>query len=280
VSNAVILFRICVKAIRRGELIHREASKDKEFHFQNWFERRLREHTDDFEAGGRNSYPDFRLSYVPEGFELKGLAYPGRDASYDCNSQPPCGHYRGRDGRQTPREVYSVFGRYPAKPDGNSYPVIDLVICHGSFLNATSEYVHKNKSFRGFGSYGDILVRDRKMCVAPTPFALADGTAHYCTLILPADRPPSPDLVRVGELVRREASEIVVAYAFDLTTNELTTKQVANPNAGREHHFVAYRLKGDPTTGIVRLRDPGHVMEEIAASDPGDEDSDTTDDDE
>ena len=47
------------------------------------------------------------------------------------------------------------------------------------FLNADNSYVHKNKSFRSFGSYGDILVRNRKMYVAPTPFALADGTAHH-----------------------------------------------------------------------------------------------------
>lgn len=270
-SHAVALFEICVNAIRRGELIHREGAKDKEFHFQNWFKRRLSEHTPDFEAGGRNSYPDFRLTYVAEGFELKGLAYPGRDASYDCNSQPPCGHYRGRDGRQTPREVYSVFGRYPASPDGNSYPVIDLVICHGSFLNATSDYVHKNKSFRGFGSYGDILVRDRKMYVAPTPFALAEGTAHQRTLILPANEAPSARLVKVGELVRREVSEIVVAYAFDLRTNELTTQKMPNPNAGREHRFIAYRLKGDPISPEVQLRDRGQILAELEASAKEDE---------
>ena len=66
-----------------------------------------------------------------------------------------------------------MFGRYPQDPDGKRYPVLDLVLCHGRFLNADNTYVHKNKSFRGFGSYGDILVRDRKMYVAPTPFALA-----------------------------------------------------------------------------------------------------------
>jgi hypothetical protein len=58
-------------------------------------------------------------------------------------------------------------------PDGRMdilrYPVLDLMLCHGSFLNADISYEHKNKSFRGFGSYGDILVRDRKMYVAPTP---------------------------------------------------------------------------------------------------------------
>jgi len=43
-----------------------------------------------------------------------------------------------------------VFGRYPAEPDGNSYPVFDLVICHGDFLNADHDYIHKNRSVKGF----------------------------------------------------------------------------------------------------------------------------------
>ncbi len=81
---------------------------------------------------------------------------------------------------------------------GNSYPVLDLVLCHGSFLNADNTYIHKNKSFRGFGSYGDILVRDRKMYVAPTPFALAEGTAHRRTLIVPESHKVDDDLMDVG----------------------------------------------------------------------------------
>jgi hypothetical protein len=40
---------------------------------------------------------------------------------------------------------------------------VDLVLCRGDFLNADHNYVHKNKSIRGFGSYGDIMIRDRKM---------------------------------------------------------------------------------------------------------------------
>jgi hypothetical protein len=43
---------------------------------------------------------------------------------------------------------------------------------------------------RGFGSYGDILIRDRKMYVVPTPFALASNLAHYFTLIMPAAEAP------------------------------------------------------------------------------------------
>ena len=88
-------------------------------------------------------------------------------------------------------------------------------MCHGSFLNADSTYVHKNKSFRGFGSYGDILVRDRKMYVAPTPFALADGTAHRCTMILRESEEPGPEFFEVGALRRREVESLVVAYQFD-----------------------------------------------------------------
>src|SRR5580658_6109329 len=151
-----------------------------------------------FEIGGRNSYPDFRIVATTEGYELKGLAYPGRDANFDSNSQVPAGYHNGRT-------IYYVFGRYPKKPDGNRYPVIDLVLCHGDFLNADHDYVHKNKSVKGFGSYGDIMIRDRKMYVAPTPFGLAEGVAHAQSLILPSSQSPGDGFRKVGNLVRREA---------------------------------------------------------------------------
>src|SRR5665213_1006725 len=133
------IFARCVEAITQGALIQRESSTDKEYHFQNWFKARLDETKLNSEVGGRNSYPDFRMVATTEGFELKGLAYPGRDASFDSNSQVPTGFHNGRI-------IYYVFGRYPAEPDGNEYPVTDLVLCHGDFLNADHEYVHKNKS--------------------------------------------------------------------------------------------------------------------------------------
>jgi hypothetical protein len=63
------------------------------------------------------------------------------------NSQIPTGFHNGRT-------IYYLFGRYPSDPDGNDYPVIDFVLCHGDFLNADHEYVHKNTSVRGFASYG------------------------------------------------------------------------------------------------------------------------------
>lgn len=243
-SQASEIFKACVMAIKNGELIEREGRNDKEFHFQNWFEKRLDALDLNYDTPGRNTYPDFRLVKYTEGFELKGLAYPGREADYDCNSQVPCGEHNGR-------QVFYVFGRYPSNPDGNKYPVLDLVVCHGSFLNADNEYIHKNKSFRGFGSYGDILVRDRKMYVAPTPFALAQGTAHQRTLIVPEDFVCDGDLVEVSELVRREVEKIVVAYSFDLRNNEMKTILVDNPNAGREHRFKAYRVAGESTEPVV-----------------------------
>ncbi len=238
-SKVSVIFKECVTAIRNGVLIEREGRNDKEFHFQNWFKGRLQNIGENFDEPGRNTYPDFRLVRYTEGYELKGLAYPGREADYDCNSQVPCGEHNGR-------QVFYVFGRYPKEPDGNRYPVEDFVICHGSFLNADSTYTHENKSFRGFGSYGDILVRDRKMYVAPTPFALAEGTAHRRTLILPAGMTVDSDLVEIAELRRKEVDKMVVAYNFDLRTNELNTTLVSNPNAGKEHIFKAYRVQGDP----------------------------------
>ena len=228
------VFRHCVSAMRANVLIEREGRKDKEFHFQNWFRSRLEDLGECHDEPGRNIYPDFRLVRHAEGCELKGLAYPGRDADYDCNSQPPCGEHNGR-------QVFYVFGRYPAKSDGNRYPVLDLAVCHGSFLNADNSYEHRNRSFRGFGSYGDILVRDRKMYVAPTPFALADGAAHHRTFFLPEHMPVDDGLAEVATLTRREVERVVIAYSFDLRTTELKTQLAPNPNAGRKHVFKAYR---------------------------------------
>lgn len=259
----ITIFKKCVEAIRKGVLIQRVSSTDKEFHFQNWFQDRLKETGLNFEIGGRNSYPDFRIVKTTDGYELKGLAYPGRDASFDSNSQVPTGFHNGRN-------IYYVFGRYPKNPDGNKYPVLDFVICHGDFLNADHEYVHKNKSVKGFGSYGDIMIRDRKMYVVPTPFHLAEGLAHQQTLILPADIEAGKSFVSVGELRRKEAPELIVGYSFDLKTNEIIPKKVPNPGAGKEHTFRAWRVKGAPSLEVT-LR-PIEVV--VAETDLIDEEND------
>lgn len=260
------VFGHCVEAIRNGTLIRRVSSTDKEFHFQNWFEDRLQATGENFEIGGRNSYPDFRMVATTEGFELKGLAYPGRDASFDSNSQVPTGLHNGRT-------IYYVFGRYPKASDGKTYPVLDLVVCHGDFLNADHEYVHENKSVRGFGSYGDVLIRDRKMYVAPTPFRLVDGVAHQQTLILPAGETPGRDFIRIGELLRCETAELIVGYSFDLTTNELVPRKIPNPGAGTEHRFIAWRLAGSPADPVT-MQSPEQQKTEAEDSD-NDEDTDS-----
>lgn len=244
------VFLECERARAQGVLIQRVSASDKEFHFQNWVQDRLDDCALYYDEPGRNTYPDFTLVNDPIGFEVKGLAYPGRAADYDANSQVPSGLHNGR-------EVYYVFGRYPKDVAGEAeYPVLDLIVCHGDFLNADSEYEHLNRSFRGFGSYGDILVRDRKMYVVPTPLALTEGTTGLATLIVPASFvPTSPDLVRVGELVRVEVDEIVGSYEFDLQTNEMITHYVPNPNAGAVHTFHAYRSRGLGDGQPVSLRE-------------------------
>jgi hypothetical protein len=243
-STVPEFFRRIISARDSNIFIRRESKQDKEFHFQNWVQQRLIDLGTQFDQGGRNSYPDFTIVPVTEGYEVKGLAYPGREMSFDSNSQVPTGYHNGRS-------IYYVFGRYPNDPDGNQYPVTDLVLCHGDFLNADHEYVHKNKSVRGFGSYGDILIRDRKMYVVPTPFALASNLAHYCTLIMPSEGNPGSDFEMIGELARVETANLVVAYRFDLRTNEIIPDTIPNPQAGREHPFRAWRLRGE--AGIRRV---------------------------
>ncbi len=234
-STILTVFQKCADAIRDNKLIRRESKQDKEFHFQNWVRTRLDESKYNYEIGGRNSYPDFRIVSVTDGYEVKGLAYPGREVNYDCNSQVPAGFHNGRS-------IYYIFGRYPAEPDGNTYPVLDLVICHGDFLNADHEYVHKNKSVKGFGSYGDIMIRDRKMYVAPTPFGLATGLAHTQTLILPTSFSLSKNFKLMGKFVRKETDKLIIGYTFDLKNNVISPKTVSNPNNGKEHAFHAWRL--------------------------------------
>lgn len=251
-------FGECERAIRDRVLIERQSARDKEFHFQDWVAARLHALGVTPQHGGRNSFPDFVLPTPSEGYEVKGLEFPGRYLNYDSNSQPPTGAHGGW------APIYYVFGRYP-KGAGTRYPVIDLVLCHGDFLNADHEYVHKNRHVKGFGSYGDIMIRDRKMYVVPTPYALAEGMDGQITLIVPAGEDVPAPLVKVGELPRREASQVLVGYDFDLSTNEIHAQFVDNPQAGRAHVFVAYRHPGAGTVTEVALRDLSHVMQEEMA---------------
>jgi hypothetical protein len=94
------------------------------------------------------------------------------------------------------------------------------------------------------------MIRDRKMYVVPTPFHLVSGIAHHQTLILPDGVATTDEFVEIGELRRREASDLIVGYSFDLKTNALVPQKVSNPGAGREHVFRAWRLKGSPADSV------------------------------
>ncbi|MFZ2418215.1 MAG: hypothetical protein WAW22_06815 [Smithellaceae bacterium] len=250
------IFTQASQAILDGTLIRQVSRTDKEFHFQNWFQARIDACGVRYDRGGRNTYPDFALVEYTEGFEIKGLAYPGRESSYDSNSQVPTGFHNGRD-------IFYVFGRYPPAEDaGDEYPVIDLVICHGDFLNADHDYVHKNKSVKGFGSYGDIMIRDRKMYVAPTPYAIANGFTGTRTLVIPVDRRPPKGFKPVGNLDRVEAQSVVVGYAFDLKTNVITPTAIPNPSADKVHPFVAYRMSHDSDNPVTL--NGGHTDASVA----------------
>jgi len=253
------IFEQCVTAVQAGDLIESVSERDKEFHFQNWFEQRLNQSGVAYERSGRNQFPDFRIVEPTEGYEVKGLAWPGRAQNYDSNSQVPTGYHNGR-------QVFYVFGRYPADTSsdpvvsrgGRYYPVIDLVICHGDFLNADHEYVHQNKHIKGFGTYGDIMVRDRKMYVAPTPFAIVEGATGLMTLIVPAHVTPDQRFQAVGHLTRIESDTLVVGYRFDLQTNQIVAEYSPNPNAGKEHHFFAYRLVSQTPKRVLLTKTTAH----------------------
>jgi hypothetical protein len=220
--------------------IVRSDIRDKEFPLQNWVQRRIQTAGLSFEPPGRLKYPDFLLHGHACGFEVKGLAVPGRWVDFDCNSQLPLAEHGGS-------KVFYIFGRYPKAGDANEYPVHDLVLCAASFLNTETYNANKNQSFHGAGSYGDIKVRDRRMYVCKTPFSLAEGTTDQITLILegPPQRLPGI-LTPVGDLERKEAAHLVSGYAFDLQKNTLSTKRVPNPNAGRIHRFTAYKVGAGP----------------------------------
>jgi|SRR5882762_684269 len=249
------VFEQCVRAVQDGDLIESVSAKDKEFHFQNWFQRRLQALHVHYEGSGRNTYPDFCLVEFAEGYEIKGLAWPGRERDYDSNSQVPTGQHNGR-------QIFYVFGRYPADlaqfadqgGGRRQYPVVDLVLCHGDFLNMDHNYIHKNKSVKGFGTYGDIMIRDRKMYVAPTPFALTEGTTGLITLILPKGFGVDYRFINVGKLTRVEADSLVAGYDFDLRRNALTARRIPNPNAGTPREFVALRLEGQSTKTVQMVQ--------------------------
>lgn len=133
-SMCVDAFVACREATQRAVLIKRVSRLDKEFHFQ----RRVSERPEDagfaHDATGCNPYPDFTLVHDSEGNEVKGLKRPGREASYDSNSQV-C------TGRHNESEIYYVFGRYRAGVDNLGHPVKDRPELVGELVSIEADQV-------------------------------------------------------------------------------------------------------------------------------------------
>lgn len=70
--------------------------------------------------------------------------------------------------------------------------------------------------------------------------------------------------------MRRETEKLIVGYTFDLRSNTLKPESVENPAAGKEHEFIAYRLK-DSATEEVAMRSPREIIAEVAAAAEEDE---------
>jgi hypothetical protein len=250
IPPAVQLFLACLEGIE-VPVAFRSAS-DKEYGFQDWVRDRLIATRLAFQESGRNGYPDLKLIDTPAGFEVKSLAHPGRIETMDTNSRPPGGFHDGR-------EIYYVFGRYLRDPANSlSGKVRDLVLYHGDLVDPSRDYVHKNRSFKTFGRYGDVMIRDRKMYVPKTAQGILSGLDDEFTLVLPASTGELPGLSIVNTIVRREVEELVLSYEFDFASNSLTTETVPNPAGGKEHGFNAYRPKGREGS-LVELRPANEV---------------------
>jgi hypothetical protein len=236
VPPAAQLFLACVKDI--GDPMTFRSPSDKEYGFQDWVRDRLAATGLGFQESGRNGYPDLKLTDTPDGFEVKSLRHPGRVETMDTNSQPPGGFHDGR-------EIYYVFGRYLRDPANSlSGEVRDLVLYHGDLVDPTRDYEHKNRSFKTFGRYGDVMIRDRKMYVPKTAQGILSGLDDELTLVLPASAGKLPGLSIVNTVVRYEAGDLVLRYVFDFERNSLTTETTPNPNAGESHAFNVYRPEG------------------------------------
>jgi hypothetical protein len=212
------------------------SSNDKEFHFQNWVYDRILDAGYTSSAVGRNTYPDFPIDNELEAYEVKGITAGSREKDFDSNSALPSGEHAGK-------RVYYVFGRYENVVQGAETPrVLDLVLVDGAFINVGSPFIASNKSLRVLGSFGDILLRDRKMYAPYTPYKWLTGLRDSVTLITRAGEKPSiAEYHEVGRFERVESEKVLVGYRADLRANTLIGEFEDNPNGGKSHEFVAYR---------------------------------------
>lgn len=91
------------------------------------------------------------------------------------------------------------------------------------------------------GSYGDMMIHDRKMYVAPTPYELTSGTGRQVTFIAPGNFTPSRSLKLAGVFTRIESAKLIRGYSFDMVSHVITPALIANPDAGKNYPFTVFR---------------------------------------
>lgn len=118
---------------------------------------------------GANDHPDYIMQTV--GFELKSLSGKGQ---IQFNSTIPCGGYKHGE---LEGECYYVVARY-TKERQYGY-LADYTVVDGDYFNNDRDFAfaHANTQETGFGTYGDGVVRHRKMYSFPSPHREIEGVA-------------------------------------------------------------------------------------------------------
>lgn len=245
-TRSVEIFLAAHHAMASGLYMIPRSANDKEYFPQDWFAEQVNALGLPLVPQGRNSYPDFWVgddaTSPVEGYEIKSLAFNhGRPArkDYDSNSTIPSGRKGGKD-------VFLVFFLY-AGSGASPRPVHSLCIAHGDVINADHlvAAAHVNEAIKGFGSYGEEFIRDRKMYVFPHPFAVYPAGIGRCSLILPSDHGVSDSrLVRVGVLERTVATEALDGYEVHLDGKTKATKRTTQrPDAGQRRRFDIFEAR-------------------------------------
>lgn len=212
-----------VRAIKRSP-------EDKEYFIQDWVLKRLHTVGLDVRQSGRNSYPDFWFSDedATVGNEVKSLAHQmnGKPArtDLDFNSTSPKPVLNGVDCSLT-------FALYRAAASGSlEMNVTTVCVADAAFINDDATFEHVNASVKGFGSYGDALIRNRRMYRFDHPVTIASRQGvdlrDLATLIVPEGVQESVEATgihvnRIAQVLRRPAAEQLVAYTIDVRTGEL-----------------------------------------------------------
>lgn len=217
-THSVNIFLAAHQAVAAATHMKPRSKNDKEYFPQDWFADRVKSLNLPYEPQGRNSYPDFWVGNAAtapaEGYEIKSLSFSkGKPArkDYDCNSSIPSGTKDGKD-------VFLVFFLYTGS-GADPRPVQSLCIAHGNLINADHEVAaaHVNEAIKGFGSYGEGFIRNRKMYVFAHPLTIDPSGLGRCRLIVPSEWKVSHgDLRKVGTLNRTVASTSLVSYSIHL----------------------------------------------------------------